>query len=426
MSTRAELPTLPARAPQDARTRQEFSLTGTRPDGAWAAFWADVPGWMRVAAIYLLTRVITTAVMLQFAHNQDETWQTPAQPGYFEFANIWDGEWYRYIASAGYPEDLPRGPDGYVTENTWAFMPVFPFLVRGLMIVTGLPFNTLSVLVSLLAGFGCAIGFYRLLKRFTTENVALFSVFLLCIGPVSPLFQVGYAEALHFWLLTLLLRLLVDRRWLLMMPIVAIASLTRPTGLSWAFALFLIICHRYWQRWRRREAFKREEQVRAWISAVFSGLTGLAWVFIAAIVTHDPAAYLETEFAWRRHFTGDVDTPPFTPWFHGADFWFGTVGMAVVAAVVLFMVVWLSSRVLDRFGIEIRLWGVAYFTYVFAVFFPQSSTFRILFPMFPAAAVLALPRSPLYRVAVSVAAFLAQVAWLYWMWFVIGRDWTPP
>jgi hypothetical protein len=154
---------------------------------------------------------------------------------------------------------------------------------------------------------------------------------------------------------------------------------------------------------------------------------GLAWLIIAGVVTRFPEAYLETEFAWRRHYTGGEHTPPFTSWFYGADFWFGPImGAILVLAIVALMAVWLGSRTLSRFGIEIRLWSIAYFSYIFAVFFPQSSTFRILFPLFPAAAVVALPRSPLYRVLVSLGAFLAQVLWLHWMWFVIGRDWTPP
>ena len=99
----------------------------------------------------------------------------------------------------------------------------------------------------------------------------------------------------------------------------------------------------------------------------------------------------------------------------------------MVFAILIAVAAWLTSRVLNRFGIEIRLWAIAYFTYIFAVFFPQSSTFRMVMPMFPAAvAPLALPRSPVYRVSAVLVSIIAQAVWIHWMWFVIGYDWTPP
>lgn len=428
MSIRATLPPLPARYTSPAVDRRDFEITRNPSSGPLLDLWRGVPAWLKVVLIYVASRILTTIVMLIYAGNQEETWQTPQNPDYFTFANIWDGEWYRYIAFSGYPTELPVNEQGLVTENSWAFMPVYPFLVRGLSVLTTLPFEVCAVVVSLVAGLGCSLAFYKLLRHYVSQNVALFAVTLLCIGPVSPLFQVAYAEALHFWMLVVLLNMMVERRWLAMIPLVAIASLTRPTGLAWAFALFLYILYRYWNRyWARLERFDRREQQEVWGVAIFSGLMGLAWLIIAAIATGRFDAYLETEFAWRRHYTGGVHTPPFTAWFYGADFWFGPiVGALLVLAIVAVMIIWFGSRTLSRFGTEIRLWGIAYFSYVFAVFFPQSSTFRLLFPLFLAAAPAAIPRSPLYRVLVSLGAFLAQVLWLHWMWFVIGRDWTPP
>ncbi|WP_207552340.1 hypothetical protein, partial [Mycobacteroides abscessus] len=79
-----------------------------------------------------------------------------------------------------------------------------------------------------------------------------------------------------------------------------------------------------------------------------------------------------------------------------------------------------------RIGLELRLWGVAYLVYLLAVFFPQSSTWRILLPIAPLLGIVALPRSRVYRVAVVVACIAAQWAWLYFCWWVDGYDWTPP
>ena len=36
-----------------------------------------------------------------------------------------------------------------------------------------------------------------------------------------------------------------------------------------------------------------------------------------------------------------------------------------------------------RLGVDLRFWVASYALYLLAVFFPQSSTFRLLMPMFP-------------------------------------------
>lgn len=387
-----------------------------------------LPVWAQLVVIYLVTRVVTTALLLIFASRQEETWQIGAEPDYFSFANIWDAEWYAYIAHYGYPTELPFTDRGQVAENAWAFMPVYPLLARFLSLIPFISFPIATVLISLIAGLGTVFALYRLLRHFVSQNVAVFAVFLLCIGPISPMFQVGYAEALHFWMIAVLLNLMVQREWYAMVPLIVIASFTRPTGLALAFTLLLYILYRYWTRFvARLERFDVHEQRQVWGVAVFSGVLGLAWLVIAGMLTGQWDAYLETEFAWRRAYTDGEHTPPFTAWFWAGDFWFGQPeGTIIVLAAIILFVCWFAAPVMLRFGVEIRVWGIAYVSYIFAVFYPQSSFFRILFPMFPATAPLALPQSPVYRVGISVAAFLAQVAWLYWMWFVIGGDWTPP
>ena len=423
MSIRAALPPLPVRAA--APTAPAEPAAG---DGALGA-WRRLPAWLRVVAVYLVTRLLTTGMMLVYASRQEDTWQVDAQPGYFEFATIWDAAWYRYIGIGGYPSELPVDELGRVTENAWAFMTVYPMLVRLLSLATTLPFEVVAVLVSLVAGLGAMLALHRLLRRFIGDGSALFAVLLVCLGPISPMFQVGYAEALHFWMLVVLLELLVDRRWWEMLPLVAVASLTRPTGLAWAFALLLVIVHRYWNaRLRRVERFDREEQFAAWTAAVLSGVAGLLWLIACAVVTGEVFGYLDTEFAWRNHYTGGEHTPPFTPWFWAGEFWFGQpLGTILVLASLAAAIGWFAGPPLRRFGIELRLWGIAYFAYLFAVFYPQSSVFRLLFPLFPGVAgPLAVPRHPAYRIAIAVAAALAQAVWFHWMWFVIGRDWSPP
>lgn len=440
MSTLAPRP--PSAGPRQVGVhRTEFTVAGDTRPTYFEYYWRRTPVWLRVLAVWLVSRVVTTLILSVHASNQEATWQTSERPNLFDFAAIWDGEWYWRIAEGGYPSELPTNNEGRVTENAWAFMPVYPLLVRLLMLVTGLPFPVAGVLVALAAGLAAAFVFHRLMSTVLDGNTAMFATLLFCIAPVSPMLQLAYAESLQLLFVSLLLLLLVERRWALMVPAIIVASLTRPTGLAWAMTLGLYFAYRWWQARRGRDEYPRREQLVVAGVTALSVLAGFAWLLIAWLATGDFNAYLDTELAWRSHYTGPGELVPFTAWFHGSFWWLGwawpdvfpegsvarTVGSIVVTSAVIAAIFGaLALPVMKRLGIEIRLWLVSYFTYLIAVFFPQSSTFRLLLPMFPSLGVVALPRSPVYRVLVVVASIAGQIAWVHWMWYVIGHDWTPP
>jgi len=80
----------------------------------------------------------------------------------------------------------------------------------------------------------------------------------------------------------------------------------------------------------------------------------------------------------------------------------------------------------ERLSVNMRLWLASYAIYLLAVFFPQSSTFRLLMPLFPALGALAVPRSKIYRIGLVLVCIAGQVGWMTIAWGVDGRDWTPP
>lgn len=421
--------------------RSEFTVAQDTRQTYFSYYWGAVPVWLQVVIVWGIGRLLTTGILAAYASQQPETWQTPSRPDLFTFSSIWDGEWYQRIAQGGYPSELPRGDDGRVTENAWAFMPVFPMLVRMLMVVSGLPFQIVAVFVSLAFGLAATLVFHRLLSRVLDANTAMFATLLFSIAPLSPMLQVSYAESAQLFFLALLLLLLLERRWVIMAPVIVLASLTRPTGLAWAMTLGLYVIYRWWRARAGRDLFPPREQLATVSLGALSVLSGFAWLLIAWAATGEPNAYLDTELAWRSHYTGPGDLVPFTAWFHGGHYWIGwalpdlfgdesfvrtVVSIVVVACVIVGMYAGLALPVMKRLGIEVRLWTVSYLTYLIAVFFPQSSTFRLLLPLFPTLGVVALPRSPIYRIGVVVASIVGQIVWIHWCWFVIGHDWSPP
>ena len=397
------------------------------PRGPWWSRW-----WVRVLGVFLASRVVTTVILLIFAANQGKNPWTGAHPDYFSFATIWDGLWYNIVAVSGYPASLPSSDGLHVTENAWAFLPGYPGVVDAVMFLTRLPWAPAAVLVSALCAAGAALVFYRLMLRVGLgASASMFAVVLFCFSPVSPLFQLAYAESLHLLLLATALLLLVERRYGWLFPVVLAMAFTRPSGLAFALAVGLHVVYRWLHR--REEPFPVRERVLSSSLAVFSAVAGIAWPAIAAVATGSWTAYTDTELAWRAPYIGFTHLVPFTPWFQGADWWasvmLGVPGWIGVIALVLLVAVYavlLFSPAVRRLGVDLRFWIAAYSLYLFAVFFPQSSTFRLLMPLFPLLGAIALPRNRVYRVGMVVLAVALQVGWIAICWGVDGADWSPP
>ena len=388
------------------------------------------PWWAKVIVVFVASRIVTTSILLFYAARQQANAWTGPNPDYFDFASIWDGHWYYIISVVGYPTELPLTTDGHVGESAWAFMPAYPAIVRLLMFVTGLDFPILAVVVSVGFALGAALMFYRLMHLVLPGGTALFSVVLFCFAPLSPILQVSYAESMHAFLLILALYLLVQRRYWMLIPVIAVMSLTRPSGLAFALAMLLHVGHRWFVR--GREDFPVRERVASVTVGLFSAFMGLAWVLVAWSLTGSMTAYTDTELAWRAAYVGYGELLPFSPWIQAAGFWAPWWGiptwllLVILGAGIAAFAAFLFTPWMRRLGVDLRFWVASYALYLLAVFFPQSSTFRLLLPLFPALGAIAQPRSRIYRVALVLAFIAVQVAWVHIAWWVDGYDWTPP
>ena len=390
------------------------------------------PWWLQVLMIYLASRVVSTAILLWFATHQGPNAWTGAAPAYQDFAMLWDAHWYRIIAAVGYPSELPITDTGHVGESAWAFMPLYPWLVEGIALVTWQPYEVVAIAVSVLAGLGAALLAHRMyLAAGLRHGQALGGVALLVFGPVSPLFQLGYAEALHLFLLTAALLLLLRRRYLALLPLVVLMAFTRPSALPFALALGILLVIRVVRARRGVEALPRSEVLAIVLAGAVSVVAGFAWLLIAWAVTGSPSAYLDTENAWRSAYLGPEPLLPLTGWLRGATWWAewsgvpGWLGLLVLAAVVVLVTAAFATPWARRLGTVLRVWVAAWLLYLLAVFFPQSSTWRLLLPAYPAGAALAVgPRWVLCLALVGGVA--AQWWWVDGMWAVSGYDWSPP
>lgn len=143
----------------------------------------------KVLGIFAASRILTTTIFLVVASLQGVSDRTGAQPGFVEFANIWDGQWYWLINLEGYPTEIPRNDDGSARENAWAFLPAFPFLLR--LVTWAVPFPVVAPVAAMLFAAAAALVFFRLMARFLPSGSALFATALFCVAPLSTILQVS-------------------------------------------------------------------------------------------------------------------------------------------------------------------------------------------------------------------------------------------
>ncbi|RUQ99246.1 hypothetical protein [Labedella endophytica] len=385
-----------------------------------------LPWWVAVLGIFAIARVMTTGMLLFLASIQTQIRWAPASPDLLRFsARWWDGGWYRQIAEGGYPTVIEPEANGHIGQNEWAFMPVYPGVVRELMTVTGLDWSAASVLVSVVAGSGAALVVYLLFREMLDKGTTLFAVVLFSISPLAAMFQVAYAESLHLLLLATALLLVLRRRYLVLIPIIVVMGFTRPSGLAFALFLGLHILLRLYTR--RSDPFPLKESLSAGVTTFVSLCVGVAWLVIAGLATGDMATYTDTELSWRAPYIGYQHLIPFTPWFQSLNYRVGEPwGWMFVTVVIIGFIATMFLPQVRRLGTDIRLWSLSYALYLFAVFFPQSSTFRLLLPVFPLAGALAIPRSRVYRVLVVLGSLIGQFVWLYLFWRLGDPSPLPP
>jgi hypothetical protein len=402
-------------------------LTEAPPRRGWRA----LPVAARIGILYVAARLVTTAFLWAAASLSAEGSRFGPHALIGDLMLGWDAQWYWYAAVNGYPSVLPQ-TGGMVSENQWAFLPVYSYLAQWL----GTPFGSWgvgAVIISLVAGYLSCLVLYRMLRMRIDADAAMWSVVFFACGPLAALFEIGYAEALFLLWLFLALHLVMRRRYGWLYLLVPLMAFTRPGVL--AFALFLGL-YGIWRFFtRRREPLRAIEVVHILALGALSVVTGFAWQYIAGWVTGVPDAYLATELAWRRNWIPNAlpDFAPFHGFLQGVAFWFESWGMNATAGYVVLVLVIIAIAALllfephvKRLGVELRLWTASYLVYLLAVFFPQSSIFRLLVPVSPMWGAFAVPKSTAWRVAVLAACLLGQWWWIYNMYALGNTYWQIP
>lgn len=418
----------------EVREVEESPAQAERAPGPWA--WVvSRPWWVQVLLVYAAARLFTAAVFLWVASLQEQNPWTPEHPGYFPYVGfMFDGSWYRNVAENGYPATLPVGPDGLVQQNAWAFFPLFPMLARGLMQVTGAPWEVVASLLALVLGAGAVLAIHRTVVRGAPRAVEarpglpLAAVALVSVFPTAAVLQVAYTEALALLLVASALLLLLRRDYWWMALVVVALGFTRAVALPMAAVVVVHAVVRWWSSRRGTDTWTWRTGTGLAGLAVLAAASGFVWPAICGWVTGVPDGYLQTQEAWR----GVREVAPFGGWSYVPQFWFQERALLVVGLSFALVVAVLVVPAAWRLGNELHTWAAAYLVYIAAVVEPGSSLARFLLLAFPLAAVTAgvVTRPPVARrwwfAAVVVLMLSLQVLWVRQMWHANPvADWPP-
>ena len=238
--------------------------------------WID--GFIFVAAMWLISRLIIVAVMLLLAPS------LPAPPRGIEptvgwgVFSWWDSILYQQIAISGYE----YANDG--KEHVIAFFPLFPLIIRGAMIL-GLPVEVAGILVNNLAFLGALILLYGWVEERHGRSPARWATAAMVWCPLSLFGTVIYSEGLYLLVSTAALRAFDKQQYAWATLWGAMATATRPNGVMLVPA-FLIVA------WKRKE-------VMAYAAGLFAGVGLLLFGVYCQIRFGDCWAFLHAQQSWR-------------------------------------------------------------------------------------------------------------------------------
>nr|WP_239478747.1 hypothetical protein [Rothia sp. ZJ1223] len=397
---------------------------------------SGLPVWTQVLAVYGVSRVWGWLVFSTVAAQQMVSPWGEGPLSYSRFLGLWDAGWYEQIAHEGYPTTLPRDANETVEQNTWAFMPLFPLVAGALAAGLGTPYMSVAIALALFSGFAASWAIYLLfgeaLRRTgytrriqrqhgaqtheSAHTLALWAVALVGFAPVSAILQVPYAESFNLLFLATTLYLLLRQRYFLLLPFALATCLSRPIGvplgatlgLWWAWCLITDV-YQHRAPWMRAFTQRAPQLMSALAVCGFA----LLWPALAWWATGQMDAYTATETAWRgTHLTVIL------PWFTQSYHYLGVIGpmafLLLLAGGVAALLTPVTSRVLPP---ELRLWCACFAGYLLLFWFPQSSTFRMLLPLFVLALpIVALSTSRAYRYLLLLTGATGQWVWVGWLW----------
>ncbi|PPS82792.1 hypothetical protein [Streptomyces sp. MH60] len=288
--------------------------TGERPPGEAAArSWRSWPPALPAGArpylaplvLYGVTKLVGLGVFASLlTYAGDFRGKNPRFGGgahWWDVLGTWDGWWYLQVAEHGYSPALVRlGGDGLFTvqQNSVAFFPLYPALIRMVSESTGLGLYGSGILVSVLTSFVAAAGIYAVISLIAGARAGTVAAGLWAVAPGAGVEWAVYSESLFVAIAAWACYAVMKGRWVAAGLLAFTAGLNRPTSavLIGAVGLAALVT-------LARPASRREHGVRGPVYAMLVAPLGLlsyiAWV---GYRTGEATAYFTLQREGWAHF----------------------------------------------------------------------------------------------------------------------------
>lgn len=335
--------------------------------------------WGLPAAIFLLSRVVDTVLLVAGARRQVQLTADnfsffmardfPAVPGYLDVITTWDGQYYRYIAESGYGSGGAGDPQFASQQLAWAFPPGFPLTVRSLMSMTGAPFAVVATVLNVVLGVVAMVLLYDLVRRHADRYLAVAVVATTSLFVSAPLLQTAYSESLGLLLLVLALRDIGSGRWLRATVWTLLLSMVRIVTPPLAVVVAVVLL----QRRRQGEGVSRRDLLGGGLVVLASVAGAILWAVLASALPRTGGVAPDA--------AGDRTSAlaAFTVrWIAEAGGYWGPGGLAFMTLLVLVVVLLPLTRTGKTLGPELSTWLWAYPLFLFAVTMIQPGMLRYL------------------------------------------------
>ncbi|MER7672068.1 glycosyltransferase family 39 protein [Kitasatospora sp. NPDC096128] len=200
-------------------------------------FMALVDRFAPALGAYAVVKAIGLTVFLMLLeHTGDYLKKQPGRGGgahAWDVLGTWDGVWYQRIAENGYdPQliELHGFPLATYYENSAAFFPLYPWLMRLVGAVTGLgPYGS-GIVVSVLASLVAAAGIFAIAERLAGFRAGVIAAVIWGLFPGSGVEWAVYSDSLFVALSAWACYCVMTRRWLAAGLLALVAGLNRPTA----------------------------------------------------------------------------------------------------------------------------------------------------------------------------------------------------
>ncbi|WP_340376814.1 glycosyltransferase family 39 protein [Streptomyces sp. SS7] len=324
----------------------------------------------------------------------------------------WDGWWYLQVAEKGYdPRPLqPLAPGGLFTvqQNSVAFFPLYPGLIRGVSEITGLGLYGSAILVSVVASFVAAAGIYAVVAALAGVRAGTIAAGLWAVVPGAGVEWAVYSESVFVAIAAWCCYCVMRGRWVAAGLLAFLAGLNRPTSAALIGAVGLAAIVTLARRESRREQ-GISGPVYAMVAAPLGLLTYVAWVGLSM---GDLTAYftLQRE-GWAHYFDFGkytLDVLGNTAVGHNAYLFAFSVPDLLCVQIVLALPFLIALMLRKRPPLVLVAYALASIVTVLGTQQMFGNTGRYLLPVFP---LLLAPAAALSRLKwPSLAVFFATAS----------------